>query len=91
MYWVLLGIELAWETSNAVLSGKSKSQSTTSLYKLYPWRHTILFDVIPIIQTLIPFVIYFMASDKNAINGPINVRIRQNNTPRPVQQRPRIV
>jgi len=87
MYWILLAAEWIWESSTAESNGVNTSSSSNSfgwghsiLYEVYPWRHTILFDVIPIIMTLIPYIIYFLAKDKNAINNPINVRVRKNNT-----------
>jgi lipopolysaccharide assembly outer membrane protein LptD (OstA) len=78
-YWILLAVEYAWEVTNAGVggSGNISSPSTTSgfLYKKYPWRHTILFDVIPIIQTIVPFVIYMYAKNLPTAN---NIRAKMN-------------
>jgi len=67
-----------WETDPTRTSDVKTRTFKGNLYKLYPWRHTILFDVIPVLETLAPFLIYFIArSSKSSGN---------NATPRPAFQ-----
>ena len=89
IYWISLGIEYLWELSNApswAVEEKNETKadgtpvtsrslkSDVSLYKVYPARHVILFDIIPILQTAAPFLLYYFVRDKNtnSMNTPRN-------------------
>ena len=84
IYWICLGIEYLWERTNApswaveetkvtkadgTIATSTSLKKDVSLYQLYPARHVILFDVIPILQTAAPFLLYYFVREKGAANG----------------------
>ena len=77
IYWLFLMAELSWEINNSKTNNVFIDD--LSFYSKYPWRHRILFDVIPVILTLIPIVLYVMSKEKYDVSMSANEKIRRNN------------